>query len=75
MAPVLPPVWDTILGNCSQGAALFAFFLVDPYQLQPVALFSAVAQVVFFLLQRPVVWIFFFWNFLQVFDVCWNVFY
>ena len=65
MAPVLPPFWDGLLGNASQGSALLVYFFVDPYKLQPVALASAVSQVVFFLLQRPPVLIFAFWDFLQ----------
>ena len=42
MAPVLPPFWDGLLGNASQGSALLVYFFVDPYKLQPVALASAV---------------------------------
>ena len=44
---------------------MLVYFFVDPYKLQPVALASAVSQVVFFLLQRPPVLIFAFWDFLQ----------
>ena len=65
MSPILPPLWDAVLGNASQGSALLVYFFVNPYRLQPVALASAVSQVVFFLLQRPPVLIFAFWDFLQ----------
>lgn len=65
MAPVLPPLWDSVLGNVSQSSALLVFLLIDPLQLQMVAWFSAVSQVVFYSLQRPPVFIFIFWNTLQ----------
>jgi len=65
MAPVLPAFWDAVLGNASQSSALFVYAFVDPLQLQTVAFFSAASQVVFFVLQRPPVVIFAFWDSLQ----------
>ena len=65
MAPILPPVWDAILGNLSQSSALLVYGFVDPLQLQTVAFLSAASQVVFFVLQRPPVVIFAFWDSLQ----------
>ncbi|KAJ8610010.1 hypothetical protein CTAYLR_006632 [Chrysophaeum taylorii] len=65
MAPILPPLWDGLLGNISQSSALLVYAFVDPLQLQIVAFFSAWSQVVFFVLQRPPVLIFIFWDSLQ----------
>jgi len=65
MAPILPPLWDALLGNLSQSSALLVYAFVDPLQLQIVAFVSAVSQVVFFVLQRPPVVIFAFWDSLQ----------
>ncbi|KAJ1460396.1 hypothetical protein M885DRAFT_612446 [Pelagophyceae sp. CCMP2097] len=70
MSPVLPAAWDAILGNLSQASALVVYGFVDPLQLQVCAFCSATAQVIFFALQRPPVFIFAFWDTLQA---CINV--
>lgn len=47
MAPILPSLYDQLLGNLSQSSALLVYAFVDPLQLQIVAFFSAVSQVQF----------------------------
>ena len=65
MSPILPPVLDLLLGHVSQASALLVYCFTDPLRLQAVGLASALSSDLFYLLQRPPVLIFAFWDFLQ----------